>query len=1228
MIIFVCNQNSYPLKKIFSIALFVLFTLQVNAQFEKTLLWEISGKGLKKKSYVYGTFHVNDKISYHLSDAFYKHLLEADIVSNESNPDSWGELFDLYMNFRPQQRTKFYSKFYLKPVDKQDLLPLFTNYNFFNQMSSGVEGNKADFSESTVLDMFIHQTAKKYNKKTVGLEDAKKSFVNFSKAEQMIDIRNEEKEASEEEEEKKVILTKILKGKSIYTTLKDFYREKDIVMLDSLSKLSESPKKHKIMIIDRNYDMVKSIDSLVHHGSLFSAVGAAHLGGKEGVLQLLINKGYKVTPVIGPLTKKGETDKKTIEEYFPAPKIKTEPTPDQMIQTVDFDLNLNFEKIKSTLDITNGGVLSMVRVPLHNYMQKKNEYFNHKSIDSLLYEFIPGDILEKKEIKDEAYIGYDVKNKSKAGNFQHYRFYVTPLEIISVSFSGTGTYVKQYEQAIFDKFKIKGFKNTWEKVQPQKGGFSVTMPEFCVQYGNSDKNLSDVSFEAYDPQEKSYYFLIENTSLDLNFIDNKNFQHQQMQNEFYMNQEMEETAKFEETSKEYVSSSTNEHRKVKLKSIIKGNKFYLLGAVDASEQSSSKFFDSFAFEDFKTSESTVYRDTLGKYTIEIPKKINEQTILGIGNDEIRSIRRWQRNPEINFEPKEFDSYTGKTVAVEVMNYPRYLQVTTLDSLKNDYNKELKTLFDTYRIQTEKADPFVSTWDNYFKEFEKTEVLSNTFSHNDALDCEVADAMVSVKNSDQALKIKTFFMDNRKVTIKTLVDRHYNNDDLFTEKAFSSFIPEKTNQRSVFDDKVKLFLEEATNETDSIRKIAYNNLYNLTLNETDFERITTFLDTHKFEDSDASGKAGLYQKLGDLKHKGVIPYLENKYKAEGTKTTEQLAILNALASQNTENAYRLVLKLMEFDLPVTEDAYEINQLFHFFEENLEESKVLFPDIFQFYGIEEYNKPIISFCNALLDKKLGSPKKISAFQKLILTHSKLEYKRLLNREEKKASEEDNGYEEDYAYDYEEDENPNSNLLNYLSLLSHLPKNNSATELMGKIKKLDNPEIQLEILKLEITHNKATKEIIKKGLENPKTKFKTILLLKEKDAFDFLETITDDDIAEAAMRDFDKIKETSKVQFLEKREIKQGSHQAVFYFYQSQKTKDNKIVGAKTFHSMAFLLENGKIVPKAYFSPILEEIDEENTVEKLMPAIMKETINADHSGASFRKKENHENYFNYEE
>ena len=62
----------------------------------QSLLWEISGNGLQKKSYVYGSMHVSDKISYHLSDAFFTHLQKADIVANESEPRTWTSLFDMF----------------------------------------------------------------------------------------------------------------------------------------------------------------------------------------------------------------------------------------------------------------------------------------------------------------------------------------------------------------------------------------------------------------------------------------------------------------------------------------------------------------------------------------------------------------------------------------------------------------------------------------------------------------------------------------------------------------------------------------------------------------------------------------------------------------------------------------------------------------------------------------------------------------------------------------------------------------------------------------------------------------------------------------------------------------------------------------------------------------------------------------------------------------------------
>jgi len=211
---------------------FVLFLLLLSISFygqtQKSLLWEISGNGIEKKSYLYGSMHVTDKVSYHLSDSFFTHLLGADMVANESDPETWGELNDLINQSQANTPFMFYSKFYLTPLPKEELLSLFySNYNYFQNLLSGVDGYNADYSEDTVLDTFIFQTGKKYNKKTVGLEKIMESIIPLLKIDD---------ESARPEPENILIIQKIIKDKNPFDLLKDFYREKDIVMLDSINK--------------------------------------------------------------------------------------------------------------------------------------------------------------------------------------------------------------------------------------------------------------------------------------------------------------------------------------------------------------------------------------------------------------------------------------------------------------------------------------------------------------------------------------------------------------------------------------------------------------------------------------------------------------------------------------------------------------------------------------------------------------------------------------------------------------------------------------------------------------------------------------------------------------------------------------------------------------------------------------------------------------------------------
>ena len=79
---------------------FVSLTNQAQApglsQKYPSLLWEITGNGMKKPSYLFGTMHVSSKLAFHLADSFYLGIRSADMVALETNPESWQEDMSKY----------------------------------------------------------------------------------------------------------------------------------------------------------------------------------------------------------------------------------------------------------------------------------------------------------------------------------------------------------------------------------------------------------------------------------------------------------------------------------------------------------------------------------------------------------------------------------------------------------------------------------------------------------------------------------------------------------------------------------------------------------------------------------------------------------------------------------------------------------------------------------------------------------------------------------------------------------------------------------------------------------------------------------------------------------------------------------------------------------------------------------------------------------------------------
>lgn len=129
----------------------------------------------------------------------------------------------------------------------------------------------------------------KNNKKTIeGLESVTEQlelFTSLPKKDQtemvMSSLRDEANAKSSFEEMQKIYLSQNIDD--LYTFMK---------------KENDSPvNSSRTFLEDRNQKWIPQMEKMMENKSVFFAVGAAHLAGPEGVIELLIKKGYTLTPI-------------------------------------------------------------------------------------------------------------------------------------------------------------------------------------------------------------------------------------------------------------------------------------------------------------------------------------------------------------------------------------------------------------------------------------------------------------------------------------------------------------------------------------------------------------------------------------------------------------------------------------------------------------------------------------------------------------------------------------------------------------------------------------------------------------------------------------------------------------------------------------------------------------------------------------------------------------------
>lgn len=263
----------------------------------KSLLWKIEGDGLVEPSYLFGTMHLIQEEYYIFPETLKERILSCKRVVMEVEDISKAS-GALDMMKAEEGRTM---KDLLNPEQYDSVMTMAAkavglDKEMFEKQFGGMKPfmlislmSKSMFKGVTKsYEMELISLANLNDLEKGGLETLEQQLGFFDQVpdDKMVKMILETMRTMDEEDGMMEEMMKI-------------YQSQD---LDKLGKfmIEESPdlmENEELLLTGRNEDWIPKIEDYAKDGRSFIAVGAAHLVGDKGVINLLREKGYTVTPI-------------------------------------------------------------------------------------------------------------------------------------------------------------------------------------------------------------------------------------------------------------------------------------------------------------------------------------------------------------------------------------------------------------------------------------------------------------------------------------------------------------------------------------------------------------------------------------------------------------------------------------------------------------------------------------------------------------------------------------------------------------------------------------------------------------------------------------------------------------------------------------------------------------------------------------------------------------------
>lgn len=262
-----------------------------------TVLWEVSGKQLKKPFYLMGTMHLMCREDAQLSKNLKEVIKRSEEIYFELDMDDMmGMMSGLTaMNMRngvklkdlvsPEDYTRIKKYF-----DKNGMLPFAMVENFKPMLlaSTITENEMSCKTQSGIEMMMMEENDGK--KEILGLETIQEQAAIFDS----IPYKDQAKELL-----KMMDSVNTGRGKKELQELVNAYKKQGLKEIEEITLKSEPGLMEymDLLLYKRNRNWVTQINKITGKKTVVFAVGAGHLVGKSGLLELLKKEGYALRPL-------------------------------------------------------------------------------------------------------------------------------------------------------------------------------------------------------------------------------------------------------------------------------------------------------------------------------------------------------------------------------------------------------------------------------------------------------------------------------------------------------------------------------------------------------------------------------------------------------------------------------------------------------------------------------------------------------------------------------------------------------------------------------------------------------------------------------------------------------------------------------------------------------------------------------------------------------------------